>query len=82
MRDEFDMSVSPVCQKDGKQYAFVSFTDGSRTAEGKIPDCKIISNKGFSEEEVKKLEDYLKRELTSLKKTAAGNNVLNAFMKS
>ena len=75
------MSVSPICVKDGNRYAFVNFTDGKRLAEGKIPDCKIISNKGFSEEEVGKLEEYMQKELPKLKKMAAGINVLGALMK-
>ena len=81
MNDELNMSVSPICIKDGNRYAFVTFTDGKRQAEGKIPDCKIISNKGFSETEKKKLEEYMKKELPKLKQMAAGINVLGAFMK-
>ena len=81
MSDELKMSVSPVCSKDGKQYAFVSFTDGERSAEGRIPECKIISNKGFTETEVGQLEDYMRRELTALKKMAASVRILDAFMK-
>lgn len=80
MSDELKMSVSPICTKEDKKYAFVSFTDGNRTAEGKIPDCIIISNKGFSEEEVKQLEDYMNKELPQLKKMAAGINVMQSFM--
>lgn len=80
MSDELKMSVSPICNKDGKKYAFVSFTDGSRTAEGKIPDCKIISNKGFSEDEIRQLEDYMNQELPQIKKMAAGINILHSFM--
>ena len=81
MNDELKMSVSPICVKDGNRYAFVNFADGKRTAEGKIPDCKIISNKGFSAEEVAQLEEYMKKELSNLKQMAAGINVLGAFMK-
>ena len=81
MNSELKMSVSPICVRDGNRYAFVSFTDGKRLAEGKIPDCKIISNKGFGEEEVGKLEEYMKKELPKLKQMAAGINVLDAFMK-
>lgn len=81
MNDELKMSVSPICVKDGNRYAFVNFTDGKRLAEGKIPDCKIISNKGFSEEEVGKLEEYMQKELPKLKQMAAGINVLGALMK-
>lgn len=81
MNDELKMSVSPICVKDGNRYAFVNFADGKRTAEGKIPDCKIISNKGFSDKEVAQLEEYMKKELVNLKQMAAGINVLGAFMK-
>ena len=81
MSDELKMSVSPVCSKDGKQYAFVSFTDGERSAEGRIPECKIISNKGFSDEEVSQMENYMQNELGKLKRMAAGIHVLDAFMK-
>lgn len=81
MNDELNMSVSPICVKGGNRYAFVNFTDGKRSAEGKIPDCKIISNKGFSEDEVKSLEEYMQKQLPHLKQMAAGVNVLGAFMK-
>ena len=81
MNDELKMSVSPICVKNGNRYAFVNFADGKRTAEGKIPDCKIISNKGFSDKEVTWLEEYMKKELSNLKQMAAGINVLGAFMK-
>lgn len=80
MYDELKMSVSPICTKDDRKYAFVSFTDGKRTAEGKIPDCKIISNDGFSAEEVQQLEDYMSRELAQIKKMAAGINIMHSFM--
>ena len=78
---EMTMAVSPVCQKDGKQYAFVTFSDKDKAAEGRIPECIILSNKGFSQQEVEQLERYMKRELTRLKKMASGINVLEAFMK-
>ncbi len=81
MKDAFDMSVSPVFSKDGRQYAFVTFDDGVRSAEGRIPECRIMSSNGFSQEEVTQLEDYMRRELTHLKKMASGVNVLSAFMK-
>lgn len=82
MDDELKMSVSPICSKDGKKYAFVSFTDGVRTAEGKIPDCVITNNEGFGEEEVQQLEEYMKQELPQLKKMAAGINVMKTFLET
>lgn len=81
MSDTLDMSVSQIFRKDGKKYAFVSFTDGKRKAEGTIPDCKITSSSGFSEEEVKQLEEYMDREIITLKNMAVGVNVMDAFMK-
>lgn len=82
MGDELKMSVSPICTKNGTKYAFVSFTDEVRTAEGKIPDCIITSNDGFNEDEVKQLEEYMKHELPQLKKMAAGINVMETFLNS
>lgn len=81
MGTDINMSVSPICSKDGEKFAYVSFTDGERLAEGKIPDCKIVTNKGFSTEEVAQLEEYMILELANLKKMAAGINVLDAFLK-
>ena len=81
MKDAVNMSVSPVFCKDGKNYAFVTFDDGVHSAEGKIPECTILSSKGFSEKEVTQLEDYMRRELTNLKKMASSVNVWSALMK-
>ncbi len=81
MNHEVRMSVSPVCMKDGERYAYVSFVDGERVAEGKIPDCTLVSNKGFSEEEAEQLEMYMQENLATLKRMAAGIRVLDAFMK-
>lgn len=80
MKDTINMSVSQVFAKNGERYAFVSFNDGKNNAEGKIPECKIISSNGFEKEEVKQLEDYMERELARLKRMAAGINVMRAFM--
>ncbi len=80
MKDTINMSVSQVFAKNGERYAFVSFTDGKKNAEGKIPECKIISNNGFEKEEITQLEDYMERELARLKRMAAGINVMRAFM--
>lgn len=82
MGAELTMNVSPVLtDKAGNKYACVSFSDGTREAEGKIPECVITSNKGFSTEEVSQLEDYMRRERTTLKKMAASTNPFKAMMK-
>lgn len=77
-----DMSVSPICVDDaGKKYAFITFSDGYRTAEGKIPSCEILTNKGYTDEEVTQLEEYMRNNLSKLKSMAAGIDILKAFMK-
>ncbi len=81
MGEELHMSVSQIFSRDGRKFACVSFTDGKRTAEGRIPECKIHSNQGFEEEEVRQLEEYMGRELMTLKKMAANVHVIDAFLK-
>jgi hypothetical protein len=77
---ELNMSVSAVCNNDkGEKYAFVTFTDGVRTAEGRIPDCKLLKNDGFAEIEVQQLEKYMSEHLSELKKMAAGIDIFSAF---
>lgn len=78
--DELNMTVSPVILKDGRQFAYVSFTDATRSAEGEIPECVIVKNQGFTVEEVHQLEDYMRANRTELKKIASSVNVMNAFM--
>ena len=81
MSNEMTMSVSPVCVKDEKRFAYVSFTDGERSAEGKIPDCKIVSSTGFEDDEIRMLEAYMEQELPRLKRMAASIRLMDAFMK-
>ncbi|MDE5863418.1 MAG: hypothetical protein K2K56_02050 [Lachnospiraceae bacterium] len=81
MNEELNMSVSPICVKDGKKYAYIMFSDNVRVAEGIIPDCRIINNNGFLEDEVRQLEAYMERCLPELKRLAAGQNAFNAMRK-
>lgn len=74
------MCYSPICEKNGQKTAYVSFSDGKRSAEGEIPDCKITKNNGFDEGEVAQLELYMKGNLMMLKKMASSVNVMDAFM--
>lgn len=81
-RKEMNMVVSPVCQKDDQKFAFVQFSDGVRRAEGKIPMCDIVSNEGFTKEEVEQLEEYMKANVKELKKLAARQNPFRAIFQS
>ena len=77
---ELTLQVSGISVKDGKKQACVCFMDGDRYAEGYIPDCIITKSSGFTDEEKAQLEEYLKTNLSELKKTAAKINPLNAIM--
>lgn len=77
-----NMMVSGVSEKNGRKIAYILFEDeDKRSAEAVIPECRVISNNGFSEEEVAQLEDYVRRNLTDLKKRAVGINPVTALMK-
>lgn len=81
MIEEMKMSVSPIVRKDGKKYIYVEFDDGTHRAEGRLPDKKLVSNEGFSEEEVAALEFYLKHQEQEIVEMAKKVNAMNAFMK-
>lgn len=78
--EELTMQVSGICRKDGQKYAYVTFTDGKRSAEGVIPECKIRSQNGFAEEEIGQLELFMKMNLDKLKRKAASIDPIRAMM--
>ena len=78
--DEVTLNLSGVVEKDGQKIAYVRFSRGDDFAEGYIPDCIFIKVQGFTDDEVSMLTDYLKANLTELKKRAAGINPLTAIM--
>lgn len=57
--EELKMTYSGIVVTEGRKKISVTFEDGACIAEGSIPDCKIIKNSGFSEDEVAVLEKYL-----------------------
>jgi hypothetical protein len=58
--DEVKMMVSCVVIKDYRKIVRVSFLRGRDYAEGILPDGMIEQARGFSDEEVQKLENYLR----------------------
>lgn len=77
-----NMLISGISMKDGEKIAYIMFEEGNSKAEGNIPSCKITSNKGFSEDEINQLENYMRENLAMLKKQAASINPITAMMKS
>lgn len=57
---EMKLTYSGVFRSDGRVCSSVCFERGENVAEGIIPEGKITKNKGFSEEEVLQLENYLR----------------------
>lgn len=80
MSDTLNMTISGIVPKDGRKHIYVVFEDGKRKAEGYIPDCVITSSHGFSEDEVKMLELYMKHEQDNIRERAKGINPIKALM--
>ena len=75
------MSVSSIVNKNGKREIYVLFTEGSRSAEGRLSDYKIINSQGFAPEEVIALEAYMRQETNTILRMAKSVNVMDAFLK-
>ena len=81
MSEELKMTVSGIVPKDGRKSVYVVFEDGQRRAEGYVPDCIIIKNEGFEEDEVKVLELYMKQNQDQIREMAKVINPIKALMK-
>lgn len=80
MNSEVRMSVSSMTRKDDKKGVYVLFTDGDKSAEFVIPEVKVISNKGFDEEEMNQLRDYVENQQDYIFSLAKTVNPMKAFM--
>ncbi len=58
--EEMKLTYSSVMIKDGKPIVSVHIERGEDYADARLPECEIIASKGFSEDERKILEKYLK----------------------
>ncbi len=58
-QSELTFTYSGVLSKNGKPFVSVMFERGKDVAEGTVPDCIITKSKGFTEEEIHELEDYM-----------------------
>ena len=74
--EDVNMLVTGMLHKGGKSFVRVSFVRGKDWAEGVVPDAKIEKSKGFSEEEVGRLEAYLLEEKAMILDRAKGVNPL------
>lgn len=79
--DEVNMLISGVVMKDGRKIVRVSFLRGKDYAEGVLPDGLIEKSGGFTEEEVLKLENYMRANRQEILKQAKEVNPLKSWLR-
>lgn len=80
LSEDIKMLVTSMIRKEGKAFARVSFLRGEDWAEGIVPGGQIEKSKGFSSEEIEKLETYLEGEQEMILEQAKGvNPIRNLF---
>lgn len=57
--EEMTMTYTSVLTKDNKPMISLLFERKGDKCEAIVPDCKVTKNNGFSDEEVKAIEQYL-----------------------
>lgn len=77
---EIRMIVSAMLRKEDKSFVRVSFMRGTDWAEGIVPDGVIEKSEGFTEEEIRGLQNYLVREKDMLVSQAKGVNPLRNML--
>ncbi len=74
------MSVSTMTRTKDSKAVYVLFEDEGKSAEFSLPGCRVVSNKGFSEEEMASLADYVRNEQDSIFETAKKIDPMKAFL--
>ena len=78
--DSVNMLVSGIINKKGRRYARVSFIRGKDIAEGIVPDGIVDHAEGFSDDEVFKLERYLRENCGDIMEQARQVNPLKNWL--
>lgn len=81
MNDELKMSVSPLTRTKDKKALYVLFQDNTRMAEFELPELKVVYNKGFLDEEISQLMDYIKNKTDYIYSLSKRVNPIKAIMK-
>ena len=80
MDSEIKMSVSSMTRTGDKKAVYILFQDGDKSAEYSLPGCGLVRNKGFTEEELKSLKEYVDNEQDSIYAIAKGLNPIKALL--
>ncbi|MCR5831833.1 MAG: hypothetical protein K6G67_06820 [Lachnospiraceae bacterium] len=67
-------------QKNGEKAVYVLFEDGTKSAEFALPEGKLLSNTGFSDDELSQLNDYVGNEQDHIFELAKTINPMKAFL--
>ena len=79
--DEVKMLVSGYVVKDKKRIVRVSFLRGEDYAEGILPEGMIHKSKGFTDEEIRKLENFLRVNREEILGEARKVNPIRSWMR-
>ncbi len=80
MNPEIRMSVSSMTKTKDSKAVYVLFEEGEKNAEITLPDVKLVANKGFTDEEIEQLKEYVRNEQDSIYELAKGINPMKAFL--
>lgn len=80
MNKDIKMSVSSMTRNKDKKAVYVFFQDGDETAEFTLHGCELVKNKGFSDDDIKQLKDYINNEQDTIFAMAKQVNPLKAMM--
>ena len=80
MNSEIRMSVSSLTRTGDNKAVYVLFQDKGKTAEIALPGSRLVSNSGFSDEEILQLKEYAENEQDSIYELAKQINPMRAFM--
>jgi len=80
MNKEIKMSVSSFIRKEGDKAVYVMFYDGDKNAEFVLPECKLLKNNGFEEQDIEQLKKYIDHEKDTIFSMAKDVNPIKGFM--
>lgn len=78
---EVEMLISGFFTKDGRKMMRISFTRGKDFAEGLLPDGIIDRSDGFTEEEISKLEKFIRTNSQEIMAQAKEINPIRSWLK-
>lgn len=79
--EEVRLTHSGIFAKDGRRCVSVRFERGRDVAEAILPACRVTKNEGFTDEEVRGLEQYLESKNDEIFAKAKEINPIGEFFK-